>query len=88
MIFAPQESPDLRSRSMNSSSWGTMSALAAKKGLACTASQLLNGISMGPSCVMQPRTTTPNFRRSHLRAIAAAATRTAVSRADWRPPPR
>ena len=38
--------------------------------------------------LIQPLIVTPQRSASHLRAIAPAATRTAVSRADERPPPR
>ena len=45
--FAPQESPDLRSASMNASSSATIDALATKNGLASTCAQSSNGIDVG-----------------------------------------
>jgi len=62
--------------------------LGAKKGLPSTSSQDTKGISIGPSAPMQARMTMPWRSFSHFFAIAPAATRTAVSRADERPPPR
>ena len=44
VIFAPQESPDLRSASMKASSSGTIRALATKNGFPSTCAQSSNGI--------------------------------------------
>ena len=66
----------------------TTLASAAKNGLLFTSSQLANGMIFSPIWVMWPRMTMPNCSASHFLAIAPAATRTAVSRADERPPPR
>ena len=63
-------------------------ALAAKNGLFGTCSMPSNGIAIVPICVMWPAKVTPTCSRSHLRAIAAAPTAGAVSRAEARPPPR
>src|SRR5207244_4560043 len=51
-------------------------------------SQDLNAILFGPSCARCPRTSTLYRSRSHFLAIAPAATRIMVSRAEARPPPR
>src|SRR6185503_8342363 len=77
-----------RSSSMNCSSFGTIPGSGEKKGFSPTASQDLNAILFGPICARWPRTSTPYRSRSHFFAIAPAATRIAVSRAEARPPPR
>ncbi len=59
-----------------------------KNGLRSTSSHDWNGISFAPSAARQPRITTPYLCFSHFFAIAPAATRTTVSRAEARPPPR
>jgi hypothetical protein len=91
-MIAPVDEPDLRTPSRYSVQVATMAASGHQNGFCSTAfqSQRARSIACGPICTRAPRIVTSgpmNFARI-LRAMAPAATREAVSRAEERPPPR
>ncbi|MNY21290.1 hypothetical protein D3C86_1548240 [compost metagenome] len=88
VTFAPMESPSFFRPRISSSRASILSASAQKNGFCSTRSQSLIASGMSPIWVRQPRITMPNFCARYFFAIAPAATRMAVSRAEERPPPR
>jgi len=85
--FAPMEEPDFRMPSRYGPSCDASCASGQKKSLRRTSSQSqrLRSTLCGPICTNAARMRIPDMI---LRAMAPAATREAVSRADERPPPR
>ena len=91
--FAPIESPSFFNSRINSSNFSTALSSGQKNGLLFTLSQSILSIVRGaiftsPIWLKKPRTSMPNCSRKYFFAIAPAATRIAVSRAEERPPPR
>ena len=88
VTLAPMESPSFFSARINSSNASILSGSGQKNGFCSTCDQSLISSGMSPIWVRQPRISIPNFSARYFLAIAPAATRMAVSRAEERPPPR
>ena len=87
----PRESPSRRAASMASTIRAAADGSGQRVGPASTSSRVnaagSAAASMSRTDCTQPSTSTPAAACSSLRAMAAAATRPTVSRADARPPP-
>ena len=88
VTFAPMESPSFFSARISSSNASILSGSGQKNGFCSTCDQSLISSGISPIWVRQPRISMPNFSARYFLAIAPAATRIAVSRAEERPPPR
>src|SRR6185437_397355 len=90
--IAPVEEPALRTPSRYSVQRATVAGSGHQNGFVSTAfqSQFARSIACGPIWTRAPRIVTagPISLARTLRAMAPAATRDAVSRAEERPPPR
>ncbi len=87
-IFAPTELPSFSKSCMYCSISGTLSGSGQKNGLFSTSSSKTCSALIGPSCDKYPLISIPAIFCKYFLAMAPAATRIAVSRAEERPPPR
>ena len=88
VTLAPTESPSRRNASINAAMSPTAAGSGQKNGFPSTAFGSTTSNAKSPICARWPRMTVPVVVARYLRAMAPAATRIAVSRADARPPPR